>query len=310
MISTPAYLITGAGGGVGGVSRLVVQRLLAHGQPVRAMVHRDDTRADALRARGAEVVVGDLTDPVDVASATDGISRMFFSMSVSPAYLEVTTIVCAAARELPGLEVLVNMSQMTVSQMTAMSTEESHQQRLHWLAEHVIDWAAIPAVHIRPTVFLDNPLFTLLVAPAIRDHGVLALPFGQGRTSPIAASDVADVVAAVLLAPQRHLGAVYELTGPAALDIDELADQYSHGLGRTITAVRVPYDQWLDHLARAGLSDHVQQHIATMATLHREDRYNRSTTDVEKITGRVARTVEDYVRERRDLFGCPSDQCS
>lgn len=239
---------------------------------------------------------------MDVTTATDGITRMFFNMSVSPDYLEATTVVCAAARELPQLEVLVNMSQMTVSQMTATSTEESHQQRLHWLAEHVVDWAAIPAVHIRPTVFLDNPLFTLIVAPAIRDHGVLALPFGEGRTSPIAASDVADVVTAVLLAPQRHLGAAYELIGPAALNLDELADQYSRALGRTITAVRLLYDQWLEHLAGTGLSDHVHQHIAMMAKLHREDRYNRSTSDVKQITGRAARTVEDYVSERRDLF--------
>ena len=50
--------------------------------------------------------------------------------SVSPDYLEATTVVCAAARELPELEVLVNMSQMTVSQMTAASTEESHQQQV------------------------------------------------------------------------------------------------------------------------------------------------------------------------------------
>ncbi|MBV9312695.1 MAG: NAD(P)H-binding protein [Pseudonocardia sp.] len=298
----PVYLITGAGGGVGGVGRLVVERLLAHGQTVRAMVHRNDTRADALRALGADVVVGDLTNPLDVTTATDGISRMFFNMSVSPDYLEATTVVCAAVRELPEFEVLVNMSQMTVSQMTATSTEESHQQRLHWLAEHVINWSAVAAVHIRPTVFLDNPLFTVLAAASIRDHGVLALPFGTGRTSPIAASDVAEAVTAVLLAPQHHIGSVYELTGPVALDIDELADQYSRALGRTITAVRLSYDEWFDHLTRAGLSPHVQEHIATMAKLHRDDRYNRSTTDFEQITGRAARTVEDYVAERRDLF--------
>ena len=50
MTRTPSYLITGAGGGVGGVSRLVVEQLLSHGAAVRAMVHRDDSRADALRA--------------------------------------------------------------------------------------------------------------------------------------------------------------------------------------------------------------------------------------------------------------------
>ena len=52
MTPTPSYLITGAGAGVGSVSRLVVEQLLGHGEAVRAMVHRNDSRADALRVWG------------------------------------------------------------------------------------------------------------------------------------------------------------------------------------------------------------------------------------------------------------------
>ena len=222
MAEPPTYLITGAGGGVAGISPQVVTQLLNRGESVRAMVHHDDARADALRAQGAEVVAGDLTNPVDVFAAMSGITRAFFNMSVSPDYLQATTVVCVAAEELGGLEVLVNMSQMTVSQMTATSTEESEQQRLHWLAEHVINWSGVPAVHIRPTVLLENPLFDMLAARSIRATGQLALPFGTGRTSPVASSDVADVVTAVLTAPHGHLGAVYELTGPATLNVDRI----------------------------------------------------------------------------------------
>ena len=302
MSKSATYLITGAGGGVAGISPQVVARLRHRGEAVRAMVHRDDSRADALRALGAEVIAGDLTNPVDVAAALDGATRMFFNMSVSPDYLEATAVVCAIARELDNLEVLVNMSQMTVSQMTATSTEESKQQRLHWLAEHVINWSAIPAVHIRPTVLLENPLFAMLAARSIRDTGELALPFGTGRTSPVASSDVAEVVTAVLCAPQDHLGAVYGLTGPATLDIDEIADQYSQALGRPVTAIRQSYDEFLQQLDQVGLPPHVQQHIATMARLHREDRYNRSTHDFEDITGHPAQTVRQYVEQHRDLF--------
>ena len=201
MRSTPTYLVTGAAGGVGGVSRLVVEQLIARDETVRAMVHREDSRANALREVGAQVVVGDLTNPADVAAAMSGITRMFFNMSVSASYLEATAEVCVAAAGLGGLELLVNMSQMTVSEMTATSTGESRQHRLHWLAEHVINWSPIPAVHVRPTVFLDNPLFTVLAAQSIREHDQLALPFGTGRTSPIAAADVADAVAAVWFRP-------------------------------------------------------------------------------------------------------------
>ena len=302
MTESPTYLITGAGGGVAGISPRVVARLLSRGETVRAMVHHDDSRADALRAQGAEVITGDLTNPVDVFAAMSGITRMFFNMSVSPDYLQATTVVCVAAEELGNLEVLVNMSQMTVSQMTATSTEESKQQRLHWLAEHVINWSGVPAVHIRPTVLLENPLFEMLAARSIRESGRLSLPFGNGRTSPVAASDVADVVTAVLCAPQDHLGAAYELTGPATLDVDEIADQYAQALGRTVTAVQPSDDEWLHQLSEIGLPPHVQQHIATMARLHKQDRYNRATQTVEDITGHPAQTVRQYVEQHRDLF--------
>jgi uncharacterized protein YbjT (DUF2867 family) len=303
MTPTPTYLVTGAGGGVGGVSRLVVEQLIGRGDAVRAMVHREDSRAEALRELGAQGVVGDLTNPVDVAAATFGITRMFFNMSVSPRYLEATAEVCAAATDGDGLELLVNMSQMTVSQMTATSTAESRQQRLHWLAEHVIDWTGIPVAHIRPTVFLDNPLFTVMAAQSIREHDQLALPFGTGRTSPVAVTDVADAVTSVLTAPKDHAHAVYELTGPEVLNLDELAAQYTAALDRPIQAVRVPYAKWLDHLTEIGLDPHVQQHIATMAQLHGDDRYNRLTTDVAQLTGHPAQSVEEYVRLHHSRFG-------
>jgi uncharacterized protein YbjT (DUF2867 family) len=297
------YLITGAGGGVGSVSRRVVELLLHDGEPVRAMVHRDDERADQLRSLGAEVVVGDLTRACDISVAMQGASRMFFSMSVSADYLLATAEVCAVALERGQLDAIVNMSQMTVSQMTLTSTGESHHQRLHWLAEHVLNWSGLPVIHVRPTAFLDNPLFTILATPSIRDRGVLVLPFGRGHTSAIAADDVARVVAALLRDPADHIGNVYELTGPEVLDIDGLAEQYTRGLGRPVAGEDVPYDKWeREVLAPIGLPEHVQQHIATMARLHREDRYNRATDDVERVTGEPAHTVEQWVASNRDLF--------
>jgi uncharacterized protein YbjT (DUF2867 family) len=297
------YLITGAGGGIGSVSRTVVELLLGDGQSVRAMVRRDDDRATALRELGAEVVVGDLTNPKDVANAMAGADRMFFNMSVSPDYLTATSIVCAVALEAAPVEVIVNMSQMTVSQMTLTSSSESNQHRLHWLAEHIMNWSGVPVVHVRPTVFMENPLLTMLAASSIRERGALVLPFGSGRTSPIAAADVARVVAMVLRDPTGRIDSVYELTGPEVLDIDGITEQYSRALGRPVTAEDMALDDWTEQvLAPMGLPPHVQQHIATMARLHREGRYDRSTDDVMKITGAPAQSVEQYVAAHADVF--------
>lgn len=296
------FLITGAGGGVGGVSRRVVAELRRADQPVRALVRRDDARADALRDLGAEVVVGDLTSPEDVARATRGVARMYFNMSVSLEYVEASAVVSAVVSELGGLETVVNMSQMTVSQMTLTSSEESRQQRLHWLCERVMNWSGIPVVHVRPTVFLDNPLFTVLGAASIRDRGVLALPFGDGHTSPIAADDVARVVVALLGEPVTTAGDVYELTGPQVLDVAGLAEQFGRALGRPIIPEDLPTEKMLGLLAGWGLSEHVVHHISTMARLHREGRYDRATGDVERLTGRPARTVEQWVSDHPEPF--------
>lgn len=302
-MSEPLYLITGAGGGTGGVSRQVIEQLRARGHRVRALVHHDDARADPLRALGAEVVVGDLTDPQDVVDAMTGADRMFFSMGVSPDYLTATVVICDAALEDGHLEVVVNMSQMTVSQMTLTSVGESHQHRLHYLAEHVLNWSGLPVIHIRPTAFLDNPLFTWFAAPSLRERNVLALPFGTGRTSPIASSDVARTVTAVLVNPADRIGEIYELTGPASLDIDGLAAEYSRGLGRPIRGIDVPQETWVEEVLKPlDLPAHLQQHLSTMALLHRAGRYDRATDDVEKITGRAPSTVGHYIAEHPELF--------
>ncbi|MDI9978658.1 NAD(P)H-binding protein [Rhodococcus sp. IEGM 1307] len=300
------FLVTGVGGGYSSISRMVAELLLRSGEPVRAMVHRDDGRADALRELGADIVVGDLTRPGDVDAALTGVTRIFFNMSVSADYLEAAAIVCAIADERGDLEVLVNMSQMTVSQMTSTSTDESRHQRLHWLAERIMNWSGLPVVHVRPTVFLDNPLFTVVASRSVAERGVLALPFGTGRTSPVAATDVARVVAAILQDPAGRIGQVFELTGPAVLDIDGLADQYTRGLGQSVAGSDLPHDDFVELLSAVpGISSHTVQHLLTVATLHRDDRYNRLTTDVEDVTGQPAQSVEQYIAAHRELFSSP-----
>ncbi|MGW4673346.1 NmrA family NAD(P)-binding protein [Streptomyces sp. NPDC004324] len=287
----------------GDVGRAVLDRLRAEDVPVRVLVRRDDERADGLRALGAEVVVGDLTRPETVAAALEGVKRMYFAMPVSPDHLLATTVVATVARACAELDVLVDMSQMTVSQMTATSTGESNQQRLHWLGEQVLNWSGLPVVHIRPTSFLDNPLFTALPARTIRENGTIVLPFGTGRTSPIAVEDVARVVAAVLLDPAPHIGHVYELTGPRSIDMTEMAEEFSRALGRPVSYVDIPLDQWRSQvLSRAGLPPHTEQHIATMARLHHENRYDRTSDDVERLTGVPPRSVEEFVAAHKDLY--------
>jgi uncharacterized protein YbjT (DUF2867 family) len=296
-------LVTGAGGGVGGLGGKLVALLRQRGLAVRAMAHHDDERADALRALGADVVVGDLTQPADVATALDSVQRMFFSMSLSPSYLEATATVATVARAVGHLDTLAAVSQMTVSQMNALSMSESHHQRMHWLSDQVLDWSGLPVVHVRPTLFLDNPLFMTVAAHTIADSGTIRLPFGTGRTSPIATDDVARVVATILTDPLPYTGRVFELTGPKSQDMNGVAEEYSRALRRPVAYVDIPPNAWAEQvLAADGLGPYVNEHLLTVARLHRENRYDRMTTTVEEVTGRPAESVEGFVRRHIDLF--------
>src|SRR5215471_3338046 len=288
MVASNLVLIPGAGG----VGRAVFEQLRAQDVPVRFMVRRADERAAEVKRMGAEVVIGDLTRPETVAAALQGVTRMFFAMAVSPDHLLAATVVASVAKEYGKLEVLVDLSQMTVSQMTATSTEESHQQRLHWLAEQVLNWSGLPVVHIRSTVFLDTPLFTTMAARSIQESGTIALPFGTGRTSP----------ATVLRDPAPHIGHVYELTVPKSVDMTEFAAAFSRALDRPVSYVDVPLDRWQAGLSKLDLPPHTEQHVATMAQLHRDNRYDRTADGVERVTGTPPQSIEAFVAARRDFY--------
>jgi NAD(P)H dehydrogenase (quinone) len=296
-------LVTGAAGRLGAVGRTIVEILRQRDLPVRALVRCEDERSDALRAIGAEIVVGDLTRTRDVALALEGCRRMYFGMSVSAPYLLATVTAAAVARDLGDLEVLVNISQMTVSQMSLTDMTDSPQQQQHWLGEQVLNWSGLPVVHVRATVFLQHVFFSAWAAESIARDGTIRLPFGTGRTSPVDSQDVAEVIAAILASPASHIGKVYELTGPRSQDIAAHAAEYSEALGRTITYVDVPLKQWRDQeLGSRDLPPHVLEHFLTMARLHAGNRYDRLTHDVEAITGRAATGTRDYVARHREMF--------
>ena len=99
MVDRGPILVTGAAGQVGAVGRTVTGLLLERGLRVRAMVRREDDRAQALRAAGAEVVVGDLLEPADVYRVASGCRRVYFGMSVSAGYLEAA--IRCAGRAIP-----------------------------------------------------------------------------------------------------------------------------------------------------------------------------------------------------------------
>src|SRR5687767_664819 len=237
---TTPILVTGAAGRVGAVGRTVTELLLKQGKAVRSMVRNEDERARALRDMGAEVVVGNLLDLDSMHRAIANCETMYFGMSVSDDYLAATVNAAAVAKH-HGVKAFVNMSQMTLAQMSVTETTPSPQHKLHWLAEQALNWSGLPVVHVRPTVLLEG-FFLIFTADSVRESNEIKLPFGDGRTSPVSVEDVARVVAALLADPRPHIGRTYHLTGPQSADMHFFAREYSTALGRTITYADIPVE--------------------------------------------------------------------
>src|SRR5262249_18005799 len=159
-------------------------------------------------------------------------------------------------------------------------------QRQHWLGEQALAWSGLPVVTIRPTMFLES--FFQLAAPTVRARARIEVPFGVGKTSPVAAADVARVVAAVLADPRPHPDRSYEPPGPRPKDMDGVAREFSDALDREVTYADIPAEDWERGLRKAGLPEHLTGHLMTMAELHRAGRYDRMADGVERVTGRAA----------------------
>src|SRR5215469_12418386 len=287
-------LVTGAAGAIGAIGRNLTAILLDKGHKVRALVRREDERADALRRLGAEVVQGDLTDLASMHRAIEGCARIYFGMSVSSVYLEATVNTAVVARH-HGVEAFVNMSQMTVTQMSITETTESPQHKLHWLAEQALSWSGLPVITMRPTVFLEG-FFLQLAAPGVRASDELALPLGGGKTSPISALDVARAVGVILDDPAPHIGQIYDLTGPESADLDHYARVFSEALGRPIRYRDVSLPTWSESLRHMRFPDHLVRHLSAMAELTRQGPYDRMTDTMYKLTGQTPTNMRDFVK--------------
>ena len=293
-------LVTGAAGRIGGVGRTITELLLKQGQVVRAMVRIEDERAHALRDLGAEVVVGSLLDLDSMHRAIAGCETMYFGMSVSDSYLAATVNAAAVAKH-HGVKAFINMSQMTLSQMSITESTESPQHKLHWLAEQALNWSGLPVVHVRPTAFLEG-LFTIMTADSVKRSNQIRLPFGEGKTSPVAAEDVARAVVAILVNPDPHIGKIYHLIGPQSENMRFYAEEYSQALGRTISYQDVPIEGWRDLLIKIGQPLHVVDHLVTLANLHRAGRFDRLTDDVFALTGEQPLKLREFIRRNAATF--------
>jgi len=286
------FLITGATGKTGVHT---IRYLLEQGHAVRAFVHREDERSEALRAQGAEIFVGDLLEHDDIIQAMVGVSGAYLCYPVRPGYIQATSYFADAAKR-AGVEVVIEMSQIS-----AREDSKSHAARDHWIAERVLDWSGVPTVHIRPTYFSEWLTFPWVRDPIVNE-GKITLPYGDGRHAPIAADDQARFIASVLTDPEGHIGRIYSLFGPVELNQQEIADEIGKVLGRKITYAPSTLEQYRAHLETYNLPEFLIQHFLATAVDYQNGIFAGVDGVIAKVTGQAPQTVSTFVETNREVF--------
>ncbi len=287
-MSERKILVTGSTGDTG---EETVRLLLERGQAVRAMVRREDERAEALRKSGAEVFLGDVRNFESVRAALEGIRSAYFVFPIEPGILQGTAYFAQAAKE-AGVEAIVNMSQATARRIA-----KSHAAQDHWIAERVFDWSGVPVTHLRPTFFAEWILYWAGFIKA----GILPLPFGTGRHAPIAAEDQARVIASILIAPEAHAGKTYPLFGAKEMTFPEMAEEVGQLLGKPVHYQQTDVSS-LKKLAKENgkeFGDFFWQHLTEIAIDHQNGVFAGTNDFVEKIGGRPPLTLSEFVEKHR-----------
>jgi NAD(P)H dehydrogenase (quinone) len=200
--------VTGATGELGGR----VAALLAERGVGQRLVVRDGSRApDLAGCRVAEA--SDYGDPDGMRAALEGIDALYLVSAgehTDRVSLHKAAIDAAAAA---GVGCIVYVSYVGAAPDATFTFA-----RDHFRTEEHIRRSGLRFTFLRSSQYLDY-------MPLLVSDGVIRGPAGSGRVAPVARDDLADSAVGVLLAGSEHDGRTYDLTGPEALTMAEIADR-------------------------------------------------------------------------------------
>ncbi|HEY6709480.1 MAG TPA: SDR family oxidoreductase [Actinomycetota bacterium] len=279
MAETGVIAVTGATGGLGG---RVARRLAERGVGQRLVV-RDPSRAPEVA--GAEVAAGGYDDPGGLRRAFEGAATLFMvSASEDPDRLRLHANVVDAAVE-AGVERVVYTSFYGAGPECTFTFG-----RDHWHTEQHIRGSGLRHTFVRDNLYID---FTPLLVGA---DGVIRGPAADGRVAAVARDDIADVAVAVLEDGGGHDGRTYDMTGPEALTMAEVAEELSRVAGRPITYQNETLEEAYASRASYGAPDwEVAGWVTTYAAIANGD-LDKVSDDVARVAGHPPVSLAEFLR--------------
>lgn len=228
-------------GGTGSQGSAVVWKLLQTGHTPYVLT-RNPEKAEAMRAKGAEIVVGDLADADSLYAASqqvDAVALMTPAFLPDPSQAPVYTMRAIDAAKAAGVKLIVyNTSGTVISQRTGNPMYDMRLDLIDYLHN-----SGVPYITIQPTAYMEN-LLGPWTRPAVVERDVLPYPVEEDTPLGwIATEDVGALIAEAFNHPELAgeriaVSGIENVTGP------ELAESFSQALGRKITYYAMPLDEF------------------------------------------------------------------
>ena len=192
----------------------------------------------------------------------------------------------------PFLDHLNSGERPRVTYVSALGMEDLERLPVHREIERYLHGSDLPWTILRPGFFATN--FGNYERENIEQRNIIFTPAGAGRTPFIDPRDIAEV-AALTLTEERHAGKTYELTGPEAYSMHEVAALLSETLGRTIVYPEPSDAAYREALAAAGAPAFIAEYMISVYGLIRAGRVSGVMDTVEALLGRAATGLGDVV---------------
>jgi uncharacterized protein YbjT (DUF2867 family) len=250
-------LVTGASGLSGSA---VIREFARQQYPVRALV-RSREKALALETLPTvELVEGDMLRAETLADALSGVDRVLLISSADQQMVETQCAFIDAAKKADVRHIVKFSGLHSALDSPFLFT------RMHAEIERYLERSGLTWTHLRPSQFMQ---VYLREVPTIVAESAFFLPLEDAKLVPVDIEDIAKA-AFVLLNTPGHEGKSYEMTGPEALSMTELAEQISLAIGKTVRYVNISQAERRRTLLGAGVPPYLADALDVQASERRK----------------------------------------
>jgi uncharacterized protein YbjT (DUF2867 family) len=285
-------LVTGAAGLSGSI---VIREFARQKTEVRALV-RSRAKASKLETfPTVEIVEGDMLRPETLGAALDGVDRVLMISSSSPQMLETQCTFIDASKK-AGVRHIVKFSGAESS--VGFNPENFRFTRMHEEIERYLEGSGLAWTHLRPSQFMQ---VYLREVPTIVAEDAFFLPMGNAKLAPIDIEDIAKVAFA-LLRNGGHEARSYDMTGPEALTMTEIAERISRAIGKTVRYVNVAPQEKRRALLAAGTLPERADALDELFSERRKHPESRVYLGTHEAFGVQPTTFAEFARRNAAVF--------